>query len=232
METLILEPTFMRLALFDLDHTLLSGDSDFEWGQFLAAQGVFDSVHHAAENQAFYDDYKEGKLDIDAFLAFQLEPLARFSRAQLDQWHRCFMTERILPLVSPAALERVRAEKARAQLVAIVTATNRFVTGPIASLFGIEHLIATEPAQNEVGEFTGKVQGIPSFREGKITRVDEWLTDLGHRWQDFTETAFYSDSQNDLPLLERASEPVVVNPDPVLSDLAQQRGWPVYYWKS
>ena len=222
----------MRLALFDLDHTLLSGDSDFEWGRFLAAQGVLDRVHYEAKNQAFYDDYKAGTLDIDAFLAFQLEPLARFPRAQLDQWHHRFMTERILPLVSPAALERVQAEKAQAQLVAIVTATNRFVTGPIATLFGVDHLIATEPALNEAGQFTGKVRGTPSFRAGKITRVDEWLADLGHRWQDFTETAFYSDSQNDLPLLERASEPVVVNPDPVLSDLARQRGWPVYYWKS
>lgn len=224
------ESPSLRLTLFDLDHTLLSGDSDFEWGQFLAGLGVLDRVHHEARNQAFYDDYKAGTLDIDAFLAFQLAPLSRFPRCQLDLWHEQFMRERILPLISTAALAKIAEEKSRSHLVAIVTATNRFVTAPIATALGIEHLIATEAAMDEQGEFTGEVQGTPSFREGKILRVDQWLATLGHTWQDFDQLAFYSDSLNDLPLLERASEPVVVNPDRTLERLAEERHWPILRW--
>lgn len=222
----------LRLALFDLDHTLLSGDSDYEWGQFLASLGVLEEAAHQAKNQAFYEDYKAGTLDIAAFLDFQLEPLSRFPRAQLEVWHQRFMQERILPLISHAAVQKIAEERTRSQLVAIVTATNRFVTGPIAAVLGIQHLIATEAEMDEQGEYTGRVSGIPCFREGKIQRVDQWLDSLGHRWEDFTETAFYSDSQNDRPLLERASEPVAVNPDGALAQLAQARRWPILHWMS
>ncbi|NDU85998.1 MAG: HAD family hydrolase [Ferrovum sp.] len=222
----------MRLTLFDLDNTLLSGDSDFEWGQFLIGLGVLDSADHESRNLAFYEDYKAGKLDIHAFLNFQLAPLARFPRHQLNQWHDRFMSERILPLISPAAQQQVALEQSRSHLVAIVTATNRFVTEPIAKTFGIDHLIATEAETNAQGEFTGRVRGIPSFREGKIIRVDDWLLSLGYHWDDFSESAFYSDSQNDLPLLERSSQPIAVNPDPVLNQVAKDRGWTRLNWKN
>ncbi|MDA8416353.1 MAG: HAD-IB family hydrolase [Betaproteobacteria bacterium] len=220
----------LRLALFDLDHTLLSGDSDYEWGQFLTTLGVLEGDSHQAKNQSFYADYQAGTLDITAFLAFQLEPLSRFPSSQLNIWHQRFMEERILPLISDTAIQKIAEEKARSHLVAIVTATNRFVTGPIASMLGIDHLIATEPEIDEHGEFTGQVSGIPSFREGKIRRVDQWLDSLGYRWEDFSETAFYSDSKNDLPLLERASEPVAVNPDETLAQIAHSRHWPILHW--
>ncbi len=220
----------MRLTLFDLDHTLLSGDSDFEWGQFLAVLGVVDRASHERRNRAFYEDYKAGTLDIEAFLAFQLEPLKSFPRHQLDRWHQQFMAQRIMPLIGPLARQKVADEQARSDLVAIVTATNRFVTAPIALAFGIEHLIATEPDTDPQGEFTGRVRGIPSFRAGKIARVDEWLASLGRHWDEFDATAFYSDSMNDLPLLERVTEPVAVNPDNALEALARAQHWPILNW--
>ena len=217
----------MRLVLFDLDNTLLSGDSDFEWGLFLADQGVNDREAYEAQNLAFYEDYKAGTLDIQHFLQFQLGPLGRHSRSQLDHWHRQFMQERITPLISDQARQLVRDEQARADLTAIVTATNRFVTGPIATAFGIEHLVATEPEIGPDGQFTGKAQGLPCFREGKIACVDAWLASLGQRWSDFDTTVFYSDSLNDLPLLGRVSHPVAVNPDDTLRAHACAAHWPI-----
>ncbi|MHB8353468.1 MAG: histidinol-phosphatase [Burkholderiales bacterium] len=217
----------MRLALFDLDNTLLSGDSDFEWGLFLAAQGVYDREAYEAQNLSFYEAYKAGTLDIQHFLQFQLGPLARHSRDELNRWHARFMRERITPLISDKARALVREEQAHADLTAIVTATNRFVTGPIATAFGIEHLVATEPDIGPDGQFTGKARGLPCFREGKIACVDAWLTTLGQRWSDFDTTVFYSDSLNDLPLLERVSHPVAVNPDDTLRAHARAAHWPI-----
>ena len=217
----------MRLTLFDLDNTLLSGDSDFEWGLFLASQGVHDREAYEARNLAFYEAYKAGTLDIDEFLQFQLGPLGRHSREQLDHWHRQFMQTHILPLISGPARTLVREEQVRSDLVAIVTATNRFVTAPIAAEFGIAHLVATEPETGPDGQFTGRVSGTPCFREGKIACVDVWLASIGKRWEDFGTTVFYSDSLNDLPLLTRVSHPVAVNPDPTLRARARTERWPI-----
>ncbi|MDD5328559.1 MAG: HAD-IB family hydrolase [Sulfuricella sp.] len=216
----------MKLVLFDLDNTLLAGDSDFEWAQFLIERGVLDREVYEARNQEFYDQYKAGTLDIHEFLDFQLKPLARHSRAQLDAWHHQFMREKILPIVNPKARELVKSSLESADLVAIVTATNSFVTAPIAREFGVAHLIATDPAQNG-GEFTGLVAGTPCFREGKIARLDDWLAGRGLSWGSVRESWFYSDSLNDLPLLARVSRPVAVDPDPTLKAHAEKSGWPV-----
>lgn len=216
----------MHLALFDLDNTLLAGDSDFEWAQFLIEQNVLDREVYEARNQAFYDQYKAGALDIHEFLDFQLKPLARHARSQLDAWRREFMQRKILPIVTLKGRELVKRHLQEADLVAIVTATNSFVTLPIAREFGVEHLIATEPEQVN-GEFTGKVSGTPSFREGKIARLDAWLASRGFQWGDVTESRFYSDSLNDLPLLQRVSHPVAVDPDPTLKAHAERHGWPI-----
>lgn len=216
----------MKLVLFDLDNTLLSGDSDFEWAQFLIERGVLDREVYEARNQSFYDQYKAGTLDIHEFLDFQLKPLARHPRTQLDAWHGHFMTEKIRPIIGVKARELVQRSLAEADLVAIITATNSFVTEPIASELGVEHLIATDPEQQD-GEFTGKVAGTPCFREGKIVRLDAWLAGRGLKWGDVEETWFYSDSLNDLPLLARVSRPVAVDPDPTLKAHAEKNGWPV-----
>jgi len=216
----------MNLALFDLDNTLLSGDSDFEWAQFLISKGVVDPEVHAARNRSFYDDYKAGTLDINAFLKFQLAPLARHVREELDGWHREFMATRILPIIGEPARRLVGQHRESGDLCAIVTATNSFVTGPICREFGIPHLIATVPAQ-ENGQFTGAPRGTPAFREGKVARVDAWLEAFGLWWGSFEQSSFYSDSHNDLPLLEKVSHPVAVDPDDTLRAHAASRGWPV-----
>ena len=217
----------MRLTLFDLDNTLLAGDSDYEWAQYLIDVGALDRAHYEDRNLAFYAQYKAGTLNIHEFLDFALQPLRDHPLAQLEVWRDNFVRDRILPMISARAREQVLREQARSTLTAIVTATNRFVTAPIAREFGIQHLIATEPARDADGRFTGAVAGEPSFREGKIVRVDEWLASLGRQWQQFSATCFYSDSLNDLPLLERVSEPVVVDPDPTLNAHAQRVGWPI-----
>ena len=212
----------MRLALFDLDNTLLAGDSDYEWAQFLIDRGVLERATYEQKNEAFYAAYKRGTLDIHAFLDFQLAPLARYPRAQLDGWHAEFMAERIAPLIRPKALALVA--RHAGDLSAVITATNRFVTGPIARAFGLEHLIATE-VEAVAGRFTGRPSGTPCFREGKLTRLHEWLAGQGRRLADFEVSVFYSDSQNDLPLLSAVTEPVAVDPDPVLAAHARERGW-------
>ncbi len=216
----------MRLVLFDLDNTLLAGDSDFEWAQFLIEQGVLDREVYEARNHAFYQQYKDGTLDIHEFLDFQLKPLSRHPRSQLEAWHAQFMEQKIRPMILPKAMALVRQQAGEADLMAIVTATNSFVTRPIAREFGIEHLIATEPEQR-AGEFTGKVAGVPSFREGKILRLDHWLRERGLGWEAVSDSWFYSDSLNDIPLLERVSHPVAVDPDDALRAHAEARGWPV-----
>ncbi|MBK9520477.1 MAG: HAD family hydrolase [Rhodocyclaceae bacterium] len=214
----------MNLALFDLDNTLLAGDSDYEWAQFLISKGVVDEKIHRTKNDAFFADYKAGTLDIYAFLDFQLAPLALHSRAQLNAWHHEFMRTRILPIITSAARHLVAQHATAGDLLCIVTATNSFVTGPIAREFGIPHLIGTIPAQND-GRFTGSSEGVPSFREGKITRVEAWMEAMGLWWSDFDRSWFYSDSLNDLPLLEKVTNPVAVDADATLTSVAIRNNW-------
>ncbi|HZN87188.1 MAG TPA: HAD family hydrolase [Burkholderiales bacterium] len=216
----------MTLGLFDLDNTLLAGDSDYEWGQFLVDRGVLPRAEYEAQNAAFFGQYKAGTLDIHEYLGFALRPLAAHTPQDLARWRAEFMRERILPMITPAARALVRRHLEAGELCAIVTATNSFVTAPIAREFGVAHLVATEP-ETAQGRFTGRVAGTPCFREGKIRRVDEWLAGLGRRLEDFAESRFYSDSHNDLPLLERVRRPVAVDPDPQLAAEAARRGWPV-----
>ena len=214
------------LALFDLDNTLLGGDSDFEWAQFLIKKGVVDPELQAAKNAEFYADYKAGTLDIHAFLDFQLAPLARHPRAQLDAWHCEFMADHVRPIMLANACALVQRHLALDHLCAIVTATNAFVTGDIAREFGIPHLIATIPGCRD-GQFTGQPVGTPSFQRGKIERVEAWLESLG-LWQgSFTERWFYSDSHNDLPLLEWSTRPVAVDADDTLTAQAAANSWPI-----
>lgn len=213
-----------RLALFDLDHTLLPIDSDYEWARFLARLGVVDEGEHQRRNQYFMDQYKAGTLDMAEFLGFQLAPLAAHPRQKLDAWHEQYMLEVIRPAMRPAAIDLVESHQRAGDLCAIVTATNEFVTAPIARAFGIEHLVATGIEIIE-GRFTGKPRGTPSFREGKLTRTDEWLASLSLRFEAFSQTFFYSDSANDLPLLSRVSNPVATNPDARLEQHARERGW-------
>jgi HAD superfamily hydrolase (TIGR01490 family) len=215
----------MNLALFDLDNTLLACDSDYEWGQFLVDRGVLDRQTYETQNAAFYEQYKAGKLDIHEFLGFALRPLAEHAPEDLDRWHVDFMVTRIRPAMGAPAKALVQRHLAAGDLCAVVTATNSFVTAPIAREFGVPHLVATEPERSG-GRFTGRVAGIPCFREGKIARVEAWLAEQGRRLQDFPQSAFYSDSHNDLPLLERVTRPVAVDPDPRLAAVARARGWP------
>lgn len=214
----------MRLALFDLDNTLLTGDSDYEWGQFLVDAGVVEREAYEAQNRVYYDQYVAGTLDIHEYLGFALRPLAEHSDADLARWHADFMHRRILPMIAPRARALVRSHLERADLCALVTATNSFVTAPIAREFGIPHLVATEPEVRD-GRFTGRVAGTPCFREGKVRRVDEWLRGMGRALGAFSESSFYSDSHNDLALLERVSRPVAVDPDATLAAEAAKRGW-------
>ncbi|MGH8764257.1 MAG: HAD family hydrolase [Burkholderiales bacterium] len=215
-----------NLALFDLDNTLLSCDSDYEWGQFLVDRGVLDRAEYEAQNAAFYEQYKAGTLDIHEFLGFALRPLAAHEPAELARWHAEFMAARIRPAITRQARALVRRHLDAGELCAVVTATNSFVTGPIAREFGVPHLVATEPEQVN-GRFTGRVAGIPCFRDGKIARVEAWLATQGSALSNFPRSCFYSDSLNDLPLLERVTHPVAVDPDATLQAVAGSRGWPV-----
>ena len=216
----------MRLALFDLDNTLLAGDSDYEWGQFLVDYGVLDRETYEAQNRAYYEQYAAGTLDIHEYLGFALRPLAEHTPGDLERWHAAFMRTRILPMVSSAARALVRRHLENGDLCAIITATNSFVTAPIAREFGVAHLIATEPESRD-GRFTGRVAGTPCFRDGKVRRLDEWLSSQGRRLGEFAESSFYSDSHNDLALLERVTRPVAVDPDAQLRTEAGRRGWEV-----
>lgn len=211
-----------RLVLFDLDNTLLAGDSDFEWAQFLIEQGVLDREVYEVRNRRFYEQYLAGTLNIREFLDFQLKPLSRHPRAQLEAWHGDFMQRKIRPLIRDAA--RALVERHRVDLSVVITATNSFITAPIAREFGIPHLIATEPEQRD-GEFTGGVSGVPCFREGKVERLEVWLAGRAATLASFAESWFYSDSLNDLPLLARVSHPVAVDPDDSLREHARRSGW-------
>jgi HAD superfamily hydrolase (TIGR01490 family) len=215
----------MRLALFDLDNTLLAGDSDFEWAQFLIFKGVLDKEVYEARNLEFYEQYKAGTLDIHAFLDFQLKPLSRHARTQLDAWHAEFLATRIMPMITDKARALVARHAQAGDTLIVITATNSFVTLPIVREFGIEHLIATEPEQRD-GEFTGRVAGTPSFRQGKVERLDQWLAQRGTSLSAAERSWFYSDSHNDLFLMERVSDPVAVDADGELTRVAAERGWP------
>ena len=214
----------MNLTLFDLDNTLLNGDSDFEWSQFLIRIGVLDRELFEAKNLAFYEHYKAGTLDIHEFLDFQLKPLSRHSRKTLDGWHQRFMLEQAMGMITQPARDLVNRHRAAGDVCVIITATNSFVTAPIAHEFGIEHLIATEP-EHKNGEFTGEVADVPCFREGKIIRLNNWLAARGWTLDSFADTTFYSDSLNDLPLLAKVKNPVAVDPDDTLRVHAERHGW-------
>lgn len=216
----------MRLVLFDLDNTLLAGDSDYEWAQYLIDRGVLEREHYEARNNEFYEQYKAGVLDIYEFLDFQLKPLAQYPRATLDAWHRGFMQERILPIIGATARELIA--RHRADTCVIITATNSFVTAPIARELGVEHLIATVPEECH-GRFTGRVKGTPCFREGKIACLQAWLARHALSLEAFEQSWFYSDSVNDLPLLERVTHPVAVDPDERLEAAARAQGWPILH---
>ena len=212
----------MSLAIFDLDNTLLRGDSDHAWGEFLVEQGVVDRERFTSENNRYYAAYLAGTLDIYEFLEqHQLRPLAEHDRATLERWRTEFLRTKIAPLISPAARALVEQHRARGDTLLIITATNSFITTPIAAAFGISHLIATEPEELN-GQFTGKVAGVPSYREGKVERLSEWLLD---RRESLDGSWFYSDSHNDLPLLNLVEHPVAVNADETLADYARTRGW-------
>ncbi len=216
----------MKLVLFDLDNTLLDGDSDFEWAQFLIEKKILDKDSYESRNEQFYRAYQSGTLDIMEFLDFQLRPLSQYSRHQLNDWHKDFMREKIHPMIKDPARELVH--RFEGELIAIVTATNAFITRPIADEFGVKHLIATD-LEEKKGEFTGRVVGLPSFKEGKVKRVDSWLSSIGFAKHSFEESLFFSDSINDLPLLEEVHTPVAVNPDPRLLAHAESKGWEVLH---
>lgn len=214
----------MNLALFDLDNTLLSGDSDFEWSQFLIEQGVLERELFEIKNLTFYEQYKAGTLDIYEFLEYQLRPLSRHSRHVLDAWLEKFIQQKVLKLIGAPAKNLVAQHRNAGDICVIITATNSFVTAPIARQFGVEHLIATEP-EHKNGEFTGQLADTPCFREGKITCLENWMTQRGWDWNSFNQSYFYSDSLNDLPLLGKVKTPIAVDPDTTLRTHATQQGW-------
>jgi HAD superfamily hydrolase (TIGR01490 family) len=211
------------IALFDLDNTLIAGDSDYLWGCYLVEQGIVDGSVYERENQRFYDQYRVGQLDIHEFLRFALQPLAAHDLVQLEQWRAQYIEEKIRPILLPRAQALIDRHRARGDIPVIITATNRFVTTPIAALYGIEHLLATEP-ELVAGRFTGAVSGTPCFQHGKVEVLQSWLA--SHQ-QTLEDSSFYSDSHNDLPLLNRVTRPTAVDPDEILATHAQQQHWPV-----
>ncbi len=213
----------MALAIFDLDNTLLNGDSDYLWGVFLAEKGIVDGDYYERENDRFYQEYKEGRLDIFEFLRFSLRPLSENDPEDLRLWHEEFMKEKIGPIIQPAARALVEKHRTAGDTLMVITATNAFVTAPIVAEFGIEHLIATDPEVVD-GRYTGEVSGVPSFQDGKVTRLQQWLSANG---MDLSGSYFYSDSHNDIPLLERVEHPHAVDPDDALRRHAEERNWPV-----
>ncbi|MDF0729383.1 HAD-IB family hydrolase [Pseudomonas entomophila] len=213
----------MRLALFDLDNTLLGGDSDHAWGDYLCERGILDPVAYKNRNDAFYQDYLNGTLDLQAYLAFSMEILAATEPAQLDQWHRDFMRDCIEPIILPKAEALLRQHREAGDKLVIITATNRFVTAPIARRLGVRTLLATE-CERDGERYTGRSTDIPCFREGKVTRLQRWMLENGYGLEG---SYFYSDSLNDVPLLEQVAHPVAVDPDPKLREEAGRRGWKV-----
>ncbi len=212
----------MGIALFDLDNTLIAGDSDYLWGCFLVEQGIVDGAIYERENRRFYDQYKVGELDIHEFLDFQLRPLAEHSMDTLQQWHSQYLQEKITPVLLPKAQALVDRHRQQGDTLVVITATNRFITAPIVELYGIPHLLATEP-EIVNGAYTGSVTGTPCFQAGKVEQLSGWLEE---NLQSLDDSWFYSDSHNDLPLLNKVTHPVAVDPDEILAQHAKDHDWP------
>ena len=217
----------MSLAIFDLDNTLIGGDSDFLWGEFLGEEGVVDANAYRKKNEYFYQQYDLGVLDIYAWLEFCLEPLSRYSMTELQEFHHRFMIQKIEPIMLDKAQNCINQHKERGDTVLVITASNSFVTAPIAKKYGINQLLATEP-EIKAGRYTGGVSGIPCFQAGKIDKLLPWLQ---KNEETLTGSTFYSDSHNDLPLLELVDNPVAVNADKILTKIAQKKGWDILNWR-
>ncbi|MBC7701198.1 HAD family hydrolase [Aquabacterium sp.] len=215
----------MNLCLFDLDHTLLPLDSDHEFGEFLIRIGLADPLEYRRRNDGFYQQYAAGTLQLPEYIRFSTSVWRELSLEEQAALQQRFMAEVVLPAIQPQALQLVRDHEAQGDLLAIVTATNEFVTRPIADAFGVPDLLAVGLTRDPEGRVTGEIHGVPSFREGKITRVEQWLAERGQTLADFERVSFYSDSPNDLPLLYLASDPVATNPSPALEAVARERGW-------
>jgi HAD superfamily hydrolase (TIGR01490 family) len=213
----------MALAIFDLDNTLIAGDSDHSWGEFLCAEGLVDAQRFSHDNDRFYQDYQEGRLDIYAYLRFALAPLAGRSVEEVAKLQQQFMCDWVEPMLLPAAFELLDKHRNRGDELVIITASNTVVTGPIAERLGVATLMGCD-TEIVGGKYTGQPTGVPSFQEGKVTRLQDWLATTGHS---LTGAWFYSDSHNDLPLLERVDNPVATDPDPQLAAVANDRGWPI-----
>ncbi|SIN87387.1 HAD-superfamily subfamily IB hydrolase, TIGR01490 [Sulfurivirga caldicuralii] len=214
----------MALAIFDLDNTLLGGDSDHLWGEFVIEKGLVDPADHRRQNDQFYADYCNGTLDIHAYQRFALAPLVGRDPEELAQWHREFMQRYIEPIILPKGFEALEKHRKAGDTLMIITATNAFVTRPIAERLGVEHLLATEPERDENGYYTGEIVGIPTFQHGKVERLQQWLNEHGETLEG---SWFYSDSHNDIPLLEAVDNPAVVDPDDRLRAHAERQGWPI-----
>lgn len=212
-----------NLTIFDLDNTLIGGDSDHLWGEFLISEGIVDAIEHKAKNDAFYLDYQQGNLDIFAYQRFVLKPLTAFSMSELNVMHQRFMNEYIEPIMLTKAVQLIRQHRQQGDKLLIITATNEFITRPIAQRLGIDELIGTQPEIKD-NRLTGEIEGLPSFKEGKILRLKSWLKEQP---QDLVLNHFYSDSHNDLPLLKRVPQPVAVDPDDKLREYAEVNGWPI-----
>ena len=219
----------MTLAIFDLDNTLIAGDSDHLWGDFLVERGLVDVARYKATNDQFYQDYKDGRLDIHAYLRFALSPLAEHALTNLIDWRSEFLEEKIRPIMLPAAARLLQKHRDQGHILMIITATNDFVTGPIAESLGVDYLLATRAAMTSE-RYTGEIDGVPCYREGKVQRLHEWLQQ--QRDHSLADSWFYSDSHNDLPLLRKVTHPVAVDPDPVLLREAQEAGWPLISLRS
>ena len=217
----------MALAIFDLDNTLIAGDSDFLWGEFLGEEGVVDANAYRKKNEYFYQQYDLGVLDIYAWLDFCLEPLSRYSMAELQEFHHQFMIQKIEPIMLDKAQNCINQHKERGDTVLVMTASNSFVTAPIAKKYGINQMLATEP-EIKAGRYTGGVSGIPCFQSGKVDKLMPWLQ---KNEETLTGSTFYSDSHNDLPLLELVDNPVAVNADKILTKIAEKKGWEVLNWR-
>ncbi len=213
-----------RLALFDLDHTLLPLDSDYEWGEFTLRKGWCDKEAFGSRNAAFFADYQKGTLDIHEYVRFATEAIRKLGQQAADDAHRVFMDEVITPNIQPAARQLLQQHRDAGDTVVIVTATNEFVTRPIAKALGVDHLLAVDLERDAAGWITGEIAGVPTMRQGKVTRMDAWLAERGLAW-DAVDSTFYSDSMNDVPLLEKVNTPVATNPDDRLRALAAERGW-------
>lgn len=220
-----------NLAIFDLDNTLINIDSGHAWSAFLIKKMPDDAAQTEAQNEKFYRDYQNGCLDIDAFCKFHRAPLARYSKEELAEFHREFMAEYIIPHISPMQRMLVQSHQMAGDETLVISSTNEFIITPICHLFGITNIIGTQLETGTDGRYTGNYIGTPSFREGKINRLNQWLAERGETLESYGKTYFYSDSKNDLPLLSLVNEPVAVNPDAELEQEAKEKGWPVLNFK-